>query len=315
MKGRVSSVASVTLALGLMLLTTGCTITLAPMAKHTAAFSQATAVIVDRSEDAYRSAIELHRKEEIAKAVRAFNNDPSWNPYTALDHPLLTQDQLDARIKVLDALKVYAQSLVALTDTKKQYAPLGTAATAAGTNLQALSTAATPDLQKLFPSATAMTAGDAKGVSTALAGLGALLINNEVHKALPKVTQEMNPNIQTLCTLIDSDVKILRRQADVDYQSLITDENQVILHNQIDPALRRAEIGKMIEMVSQQQANDALLVKLQKAIVTLALTHQALAAAAQGNNPESIKEHVVDLVNAGQELGSYYKSLPSGSSN
>jgi hypothetical protein len=314
-RARVSCVASVALALGLALLTTGCMVTLAPMAKHTAAFSQATTVIVDRSEDAYRSAIQLHRQEEIAKAVRAFNNDPSWNPYTALDHPLLTQEQLDARIKVLDALKVYAQSLVELTDSKRQYAPLGTAAAAAGANLQSLSTAATPDLQKLFPGASAMTAGEANGMSTALAGLGALLINNEVHKALPKVTQDMNPNVQALCSLIDSDVKVLRRQADVDYQSLITDENQVILHNQIDPALRRAEIGKMIEMAAQQQANDALLVKLQKAIVTLALTHQALAAAAQGNNPESIKEHVVDLVNAGQELGSYYKSLPSSSSD
>jgi len=299
------------LALALTVFTTGCTVTLAPLARHTAAFSVAITSIADNSEDAYRSAIQLHHEELVARAVSAYSNDPNWSPYTALGPPLLTPEQLDARIKVLDALKVYAQSLADLTNGKKQYAPLGVAAAAAGGSLQSLSVAGTPGLQKLFPTLTSMTDTQTNIVSTAITGLGALLINNEVHKKLPKVTQDMNPNVEALCDLIDIDVKSIRRQADVDYQTLITDENQLILHNRIDPVLRRAEIGKLIEMAARQQANDAVLEKLQKAIVTLRLTHQALAAAAQGNNPESLKQHIVDLISAGQELGNYYKSLSS----
>ncbi len=311
----IKSCASIThgagLAVTFTLMTTGCTVTLTPLAKHTAAFSKATASIVDSSEDAYRSAIKLHHEEQVAKAVSAYNNDPNWSPYTALGTPLLTPEQLDARIKVLDALKVYAQSLVELTNAKKQYAPVGLAAAAAGTNLQTLSTAATPYLQKLFPGMSAMSTTEANGVSTAIAGIVGLLINDEVKKSLKKTTQDMNPNVKALCGLLDSDVKILRRQANVDYQTLLTDDNQLLTHNQIDPVLRRNEVGKLMELADRQQANDALLEKLQKALVSLALTHEALAAAAQGNNPESIKQRAADLVNAGQELGNYYKSLSS----
>ena len=292
-------------------ITTGCTVSLAPLAKHTAAFSKATASIVDSSEDAYRSAIRLHHQEQVAKAAAAYNNDPNWSPYAALGTPLLTPEQLDARITVLQALKVYAESLADLTNSKKQYAPVGVAAAAAGTNLQSLSTAAKPYLPKLFPSISAMTDAEANGVSTAIAGIAGLLVNDEVQKSLKKTTQDMNPNVKALCGLLNSDVKILRRQANVDYQTMLTDDNQLLTHNQIDPLLRRNEVVKLLELADQQQANDALLDKLQKALVSLALTHDALAAAAQGNNPESIKQHLADLINAGQELGNYYKSLSS----
>jgi hypothetical protein len=45
--------------------------------------------------------------------------------------------------------------------------------------------------------------------------------------------------------------------------------------------------------------------------VRLALTHHALAAAAQGNNPETITARLGDVLDAGNELKTYYKSLPA----
>jgi len=48
---------------------------------------------------------------------------------------------------------------------------------------------------------------------------------------------------------------------------------------------------------------------LRAAIVRLALTHHALAADAQGNNPESLKSKLGDLEAAGSELGRFYSSL------
>jgi hypothetical protein len=158
-----------------------------------------------------------------------------------------------------------------------------------------------------------MSAAEANGVSTAVRALGDYLIARRVKGSLPKVTQDMNPVIKKLCELLNSDITALRRQADVDYQTLIEQEDQFIRHpaTPLDPVEHRNEIGKLIKLANQQKANDELLAKLQVALHTLDLTHQALAAAAQGNDPETIKEKLADLEAAGQSLASFYSSLPS----
>ena len=68
-------------------------------------------------------------------------------------------------------------------------------------------------------------------------------------------------------------------------------------------------MGKLVTIANEQKANDALLTQLQSTLVTLVLTHQALAAAAQNNNPESLSQKIADLQAAGTELGNYYNSL------
>ncbi len=298
-----ASVTATALLLGVAFGMSGCTVGLAPLARHTAAFSAATATIVEGSVDAYRSAQRLDQQERIAEAAAAYNNDPSWNPYHALRSPLLTPEQMSARIKVLQGLKLYAELLAHLTDGKRQYKGLGAAATSAGNNLETLSASATPDLQTLFPSLTAMTDTEAKGTGIALNLVGRLLIDDKVSKGLKITTQEMNPSVEALCRLMASDVKIVRREADRDYQTLLTNDNQFIQKNTIDPVLRRLEVANLLDLAARQQTSEAKLDRLQKALVSLELTHQALAAAAQNNNPETVKQHIVDLVTLGQELG------------
>jgi hypothetical protein len=48
---------------------------------------------------------------------------------------------------------------------------------------------------------------------------------------------------------------------------------------------------------------------LNNAVVKLRLTHQALAAAAQGNNPGSLTTTIAELQAAGKDLSTFYKSL------
>jgi len=86
---------------------------LSPLAKHTAAFSQASNLVITNSKDAYRAVNHLRQREQIEAAVYAYDKDPHWNPYTNI-RPLLTSSQLDARIEVLDGLKMYADTLVQL---------------------------------------------------------------------------------------------------------------------------------------------------------------------------------------------------------
>jgi hypothetical protein len=290
----------------LLTLTTGC---LSPLAKHAAAFSVATATVIDSSEDAYRASIRLHHDEQVDAAVTAYDTDVKWSPYTDFK-PFITPTQLAARITVLDGLKAYSATLVELTSGKTP-PDLATSAAGVGTSLKALNQTAATDLSTSIPNIPVMNAATANGVSTALVALGNYLIAHKVKGSLRTVTQTMNPNVIGLCELLNSDIVILRRQADVDYQTLITNQDQLVRHATVDVFEHRDQVGKLIDMAARQKANDALLAKLQTALHTLALTHQALAAAAQGNDPESIKQKIAELEAAGQDLGKFYQSLPT----
>jgi hypothetical protein len=284
---------------------------LSPLAKHAAAFSAATANVIDGSEDAYRVAMRLRLQEQADASVHAYDKDPTWSPYKDLT-PLLTPAQLAARIKVLDGLKAYADTLVILTSGKPS-TDQENAAEGVGTNLQALNQTVATDLSTAIPNAPVITTAQANQLSTAILALGEYLTSRKVKSSLPKVTNEMNPNIQILCETLNSDIVILRRQADVDYQTQITQLDQSIRHEgtAVTPYEHRLEIRALIELADQQKANDELLVKLQTALHTLAMTHQALAAAVQGNNPESISQKIAELAAAGHDLNVYYKSLPN----
>jgi len=300
---------SATVILGLSILATGCSLT--PLAKHAAAFSTATNQVINSSEDAYRAANRLRQEEQVAAAVYDYDKNPQWSPYTD-PKLLLTAEQLNARITVLDGLKSYAASLVQITGSQSSK-DMDTAAAGVGSNLEWLSSTIATDLKSSIPNAPVMSATEANGVSTAVRALGDYLIAKRVRGSLPKVTQDMNAIVKTLCELLNSDIVVLRRQADVDYQTLIEQEDQFIRHpaTPLDPVEHRNEIGKLITLANQQKANDELLAKLQAALHTLELTHQALAAAAQGNDPESIKQKIADLEAAGQSLASFYSSLPT----
>lgn len=288
----------------------GCS--LSPLAKHTVAFSKATDLAVGGSEDAYRRAIALRHEEQVAAAVYAYDKDPHWSPYQDFD-PLLTSEQLEARVKVLDGLKTYSDTLVKLTTRKDPSKDLTSAAEAAGTNLQELNKTVATDLATSIPNMPAMSDSVAHGVSTAVLALGEYLVNRKTRQSLREVTQQMNPHVETLCTLLSSDIKVLRRQADVDYQALVIDQDQFIRHSTLSAVEHRDEVGKLIVIAEDQKANDELLAKLDKAVKALATAHQALTDAATSKDTETLKQKIADLEAAGQELGSFYSSLSAKS--
>ncbi len=307
---RLSLALAMTSTLACSLLATGC---LSPLAKHATAFSAATATVIDGSEDAYRGAMQLRLEEQASASVYAYDKDPTWSPYKDLT-PLLTPAQLDARMQGPRRAEgpCTPDTLVDLTSGKPS-ADLENAAEGVGTNLQGLNQNVATEFSTALPNLPVMTTEQGNQVSTAVLALGEYLISRKVKSSLPKVTQDMNPNIKALCEALNSDIVILRRQADVDYQSQITELDQSIRHegSAVTPYEHRLEIRSLIELADQQKANDELLTKLQTALHTLALTHQALAAAAQGNNPESISSKIAELAAAGHDLNVYYKSLPT----
>ncbi len=154
------------------------------------------------------------------------------------------------------------------------------------------------------------------GISTGFNALGQLLVNRVVEKELPGKIVEMDPHVQALCKALADDIQTLDGLEERDYDRILNLEKQFILEDEdpgknVNPEEHRAEIMRLPQIARQQREADAKLVALRKAIVKLALTHHALAAEAQHNDPESLKDKLSELADAGSSLGKFYSSLPA----
>jgi hypothetical protein len=287
------------------LLLTGCSIS--PLAKPTAAFSSATNLVVDNSENAYRAAVRLHDQQQLAAAAATYDTNPNWDPHNLPVKHLLDDKDLDARTQVLDGLKLYAQSLSDLTN-KISSDTLDNAASSVGKNLKTLS----GDLPK---AGFKLSQDETSGASTAVDALGTYLVSKKVASQVPTIIKNMAPTVDAICNLLNSDITVLRRQSHDDYEQLLTQQDSFIRHVQgLTPVERRAEINKLPQIIADQETTDDTLSDLQKTITKLAQTHQALAAAAQTKNPESVKARIADLEATAERLSKFYSSQSTSSS-
>ena len=290
-----------------LLVLSGCAIS--PLAKHTAAFSTATALVTDNSASAYEAVNDLHEREQTSEGVLLIEQAKPWDPRKV--EPLISPEGMKTRLEVLAGLKTYAQSLSDLTSGLNSKA-LETSASAVGSNLKELSTALNADPTGSMLGIT-ISNGAANGASVAASALGDLLIAPKIKSALRSTTAEMDPHVQALCTLLTNDITIIQKTTKRDYTQLLVDQYTFVhdFRSQLNASDLRAEIEKMPAILQQQQAADETLTNLQKAITSLALTHHALAAAAQANNPEALRARIADLTAEGQRLAGYYQSLPA----
>jgi hypothetical protein len=294
----------------------GCATT-APLARHTADFSSATSLVVDNSENAYRAAVRLHDQEQASAAVAKYDSDKPWDPHTL--KPLIDAKGLQARSDVLDGLKAYAQSLADISNGVDS-PQLNAAATSVGTNLQAVSQTVNPTPPAGTTATTSsmisgftITPEEANAASTALKALGDYLVSRKIKSSVPKVIRDMDPQVDTITKLLNSDIVIIRRQSANDYEQLLTQQDMFIRKSgsALSPTERRAEIEKLPGILTSKQSTDDMLADLQNCLTQLALTHHALAAAAESNNAASLQQRIADLHAAAERLARFYFSLPT----
>ena len=297
----------ISLSLPVLLFLGGCATS--PLAKHTAEFATATNAVVDSSEGAYRAAVRLHDDEQLSAAVQKYDSYQPWDPHS-IKH-LIDARGLDARTNILDGLKTYAQTLADVTNGG-QSDSLDASATSLGTNLQQMSATFNPD-SSVPPSGFSFTPVQANAVSTALKALGDYLASKKVKSAVPTIIRDMDPKIEVLSNLLDSDVTILRRQSANDYEQLLTQQDTFIrkFGSDLSPIERRAEIKKLGQIILRKEATDDMLRELQAAIKDLAETHRVLAAAAQTKNNASFSERIAELLATADRLNHFYDSLPT----
>ena len=309
--------------------------------KHSVALEGAVAPVIDQAAAAYHNAEALYDIRQDYEAVAAFNDKQKvYNPRDI--QPLLSEKDIDARLAVLAALQTYAKTLVAITnDTESPQAE--SAAKDLGGNLTSLTNTLAPSMETLLGIAaqpasttettvTTTTANSTStttstsstpapvvspaienGISTGVAALIRFLSDKKLKTELPGIIQKMDPTVQSLCDLLAKDVDILANQQKRDYNFIINKQTDFLLDpkTKINDQIRREQIMKLPEIVRQEHLGAEQLATLKDSLQRLAMIHHALAADAQGNNPESLTQKLDDLKAAGDSLGKFYSSLSS----
>jgi hypothetical protein len=299
----------------LCLFASGC---MSSLQQHTTALSAATAPVVDGAEAAYQAANTIHEKRTDYDAIAEFDKtDPVYNP--RILHPLLTEQSIDIRLAVLKAFQCYVETLAEITNGTESPA-LDDASKSVGASLAGLGNALVPasPTSATTPSTSSQPAltisQETQNIlSTGANALGQFLVYRAIRNDLPQKVKDMDPQVQALCKLLAGEVDLLHDAETKDFDSIL-DRETLFLRDpnaKLSSEERREAIMRLPELAREQQEADLQLTQLRAEIVKLALTHHALAADAQGNNPESLKSKLGDLEAAGKNLGKFKSSLPT----
>jgi hypothetical protein len=321
------------LALCLPLALAGCSSSLSP---HVTALAAATAPVVDQATAAYHTAQAIHAESVDYDAAASFDQTKVFVPSSIQEWP--PESDIQVRLAMLEAFQLYVKNLSAITGSTDSPA-LDAASKSMGESLTSLANTLAPTVETALgvapaPSSsttttTTTTSGSttttttsssstlppfispdaAKAVSTAIDALGQFLVSRTIEKELPQQIEDMDPHVQSLCELLARDIELIQEQEKIDSNDVIDKQTAFLRNAKLDPEEQRVEFMKLPAMARQQSANDQAFTQLRAAIVKLEMTHHALAAAAQGNNPESLTEKLKDLSAAGESLGKFYSSL------
>lgn len=311
----------------------------APLAKESTAISAALAPVLNQSAQTYRDAVAVHNLREDYEAVVAYDNkDASYNPRNT--PVLLTEKDIQTRLATLAALQVYAQSLIEITRSNDS-PQLDAASKSVGNSLTAVGDDLAPSIENVLgiaglPASTtettittsspgtsttmsttttaALSPQVRNGISTGVNALAQFLVSRKIAKELPSQIEQMDPHVEALCEALAQDTQTINAVEERDYDRMLDLEKQFILEDEkpgtnANPQLLRAEIMKLPEIARRQKEANEKLVALRKAIVNLEMTHHALAAEAQGNNPQGLQQKLTEVAAAGSSLGNFYSSL------
>ncbi len=302
---RFSSFCAAAIASCLILLSSGCTTLRA--GKHPATFATAANLVVQNATDAYKAAIDLHDREQVSAGVLKVEAGEPWD-YNQIK-PLITPEGLKTRTKILDGLKCYAQSLADAAVGVDSHALTSAAKSTAG-DMESLGSTINTEAGG---SKTGLTLSKevADGAATALLALGNSLVAKKANAALPAITTQMDPHIIALCDVLTSDIAILRRQSKNDYEDLARQQWAFITINKgkLSPLELRDEIEKLPTYRNDEQNTDDKLGALDDAIKKLKTAHHELMDAANSKDPEALSDRIADFASAGNNLGSFYRSL------
>ena len=290
-------------------LLTGCSLSLSPLSKRSAAFGNSAALAVKNSSDAYQKVESTRYQAQVATLVLNFDRDGFDASKIT---PFLTPHDLEVRQTILKGLGDYADQLADVAGGKA-FDSLNTQSAALSNSLSTLSK--NDELQKLAP---ASSDSEVKGLATAINVLGRVLIERKRRKELPRIISEMQPVLDQITALLIADIgdrphdgkagRGLRAQLWRQYDSLIGAQEDFIANNAktLTPGDKRTEVAKLPQLFLQQQAADDTFARTETTLRDMDLAHKALLEPEQTG---TFKTRLSELVEDGQQVASFYTSL------
>ena len=287
----------------------GCSLSLSPLANRSAAFGGAASRVIRDSSNAYDTVERTTYSASVSSLVLDF--DQTGFDRTKIK-PFLPIHDLQVRRDVLRGLQTYADNLADVAG-EQAFNPLDQQTSALSASLVNLSS--NGELQKLAPGASP---AEAEGLTTAVDTLAKVLIERKRRKELPTMIRKMQPVLEQLCGLLEQDLGDkstggsgghgLRNQLWNEYDNLIGNQTDYISTNKarFSPSERVAEIGRLPQLVAQQQDADAALASTQAGLRDLVATHKALLLPQQSS---TFRNRLSELVQDGQQIGQFYNTL------
>jgi hypothetical protein len=327
----------IVLAVALFLFTSGC---MKSLREHSTALAAATAPVIDQARAAYQATNAIHEKRADYDEIPVFEQDHSIDKLKVV-HELIDDKDIELRLKVLTAFQLYVKTLVEITNGTES-PELDAASKSLGKDLTGLGNTVAPTIENVLgipatgPTTTVTTTTATTGNTTASTStstttpaapittadqnliitganaLGQFLTYRAIEKDLPSLIVKLDPQVISLCKVMISEVDDMSNAEMIDFNYMLGQQKQFVMDpsTALNEAERRNEVAKMQELVREQHVAELQLAGLRGAILKLALTHHALAEDLAKANPESLKEKLKELIAAGQNLGSFYTSLP-----
>ncbi len=226
---------------------------------------------------------------------------------------LLTADELQVRVDLLNALQQYAKTLSQVSsDSKLQ--EFDDQTKAFGKNLQDLG--GTAAFKRLVQ--TSKTQVDI--ATAAIDALGRWFLERKRQKELPQLIEAMQDPVKKTAELLQADIgnrpddqgnggSGLRAQLWNEYMQAMIQESAFIDHNkeQLGPLAKAQEIRKLPQLVDERAKADDALRQTSESMGKLVQAHNELLRAVQ--TKADLHTDISALISEGQRIKTFYESL------
>jgi hypothetical protein len=275
-------------------------------------FGTAAATVVQQTRGAYTLVNDTVLQEEILSL--SANSGPLDSDPAKAFPPFVTQEDLNIRNALLDALQAYATKLSNLTG--KTAPDLDTETTKLASYLTDLSK--NDRLEHSFREVKSVSKEETNAAAAGLDAVAKLLVAKRISANLPAILKKNQPHIEAVATLLIHEIGDvptsdepgrLRGKLWRTYDSLL--QAQVTAVNATSPrsSERQQGVTKLAGLVTAQRNADAGLAGTQSALKKLVAAHRALLQVQTA--PAGFKTEVAALLAQAKQAQDFYAKLPA----
>ena len=245
----------------------------------------------------------------LQKYVVALGDESGGKPLSTVDAP--SKDAATALTAV--AKKDLSMLLESSTPAPSTAATASTTGATAAPPTTTTTTTTTTEANPIVSGAASVGADDA---TKAIDAIGRVLVERERARALPRILENAEAPVRTLCDLLRRDIgdpqtSGLRYLLRIDYEGIETAEDAAIRDHPADyryPEKYQA-VDALYSLVTEQAAADAVLVQADKALEAFEMTHTALVKSAREKRAAGFQALLAELTAEGEQLAEMEKTM------